>query len=388
MADPVVKQREQNHSPEAADERAAILAELGEIEKKGKAPPAPSKKPAAAEETEAEPTDEAAAEGEEPTDAPADEDAEESAEGEESDDEKSDDEPSPDEDEDDAEGDDEKPDPATARGLTAVQKAAAREKAKFAEEKKAARAELEARAAQIEAEWKPRVEAAKKFEAAASKRDVIGMLTAAGIGEDDFENIARVVYAHSKAGQAANPQARELAARTARERAAQDELVATQKRLADLEAKFTAQAAREAADREAAAFLTGLEKKAKSAEAPLARHFLGKNPEKTRARLSQIAATLLEETGDMPDHDDVLARYETDRRAELEELGVDVATIIKTTPKPKNKTKTAEEKRPAKTLGNNLSTTTPVPRSEAQSDEELKQEILRDLRKLDAEAVD
>jgi DNA-binding SARP family transcriptional activator len=103
---------------------------------------------------------------------------------------------------------------------------------------------------------------------------------------------------------------------------------------------------------------------------PLAKHFLAKSPEKTNLRLRQIAVELLNETGDRPDADDVLARYEQVRRAELEELGIDPASLSKTdTKKPDPQ---ADKKPSAKTLANDLSTSR-VPRPKS-SERELRAE--------------
>jgi DNA-binding SARP family transcriptional activator len=91
---------------------------------------------------------------------------------------------------------------------------------------------------------------------------------------------------------------------------------------------------------------------------------MAKNPAATDQRLRRIAVELLNETGDRPDVEDVLARYEQVRRAELEELGVDPKSIFTTTTPPKTNSQAAEKKNSAKTLSNDLSTpTVPRPRS-------------------------
>jgi hypothetical protein len=345
---------------DAAAERESILAELRAQPKKAAAPPSAEEKPAEAEEVEAvveETTDEP--EG----DTPVEDDAADVE-----------DEPKP-----DAEAKSTPEDPTIAKRLDKVQKAEKRAKEELAREKASLHADIDQRVKKIESEWAPRVEKAEKFEPLAPQIDIdpLAVLDHLGLKPERYEHLAKVLYTLSKAKD--DPKAREAAAELLQKRQQLSRVEQLEKELREMKDAQTKRAAEEKATRDAAAYLSTIETAAKAdtSEAPLARHFLAKSPEKTRERLAQVAMALLEETGEKPDADDVLAEYERIRRAELDELGVDVDALLKA--QPKKQTKTAEEKRTAKTLGNDLSTKTQVPRSAAKSDDELREETLREL---------
>lgn len=251
------------------------------------------------------------------------------------------------------------------------------------QQKQAAQAEwkkIEAARAEID---KERAELAELKELRKrAKYDPVGYLRAGGVDEDALEDAARAAYAASKAG-AAKPENREASARALKEREQYDKLSATEKRLADLEAKIEADRNAAANEREAAKYMAGVFKTARaSTDAPLLAKLFDKNAEKAEAKLQEIAYSLAQETDEVPDAADVIATYEKMRRAELEELGIDVDEFLKT--KTKTQSKTAGEKPTARTLSNDLSTSTQVRRSDAMSEREERDDILREISKMNA----
>jgi vancomycin resistance protein YoaR len=162
----------------------------------------------------------------------------------------------------------------------------------------------------------------------------------------------------------------ELAARTLREREANTQTSALQKRLDELEQKLTQKDQQAQFESKRTAYIEHAAKQITD-ETPIAKALGDKNPEKLRAALWATTERLIEENdGEVPDPADVLATYEKTRRAELEELGVDPTTLAT----PKKNTQAADKKHPAKTLGNDLSTPR-VPRP-ARSDREHRAETL------------
>lgn len=273
--------------------------------------------------------------------------------------------------EDDDETADEPADADTAKRLESVQRAVRREKERSTKE----RADFESR---LEAEWGPKIKAAEKFGslAARARYNTVAVLRELGITEDDFERVAQEIYAHSKAA-GIKPEHRAHAERAAREREQADELATLRKRLDERDAAEQTREQQVQAIAAAQRYVETIEKAA-SAKSPLARHFLSKKPEATRRRLGELALQLLEETGDRPSPSAVLARYETARRAELEELEVDVDAILKTQPatpvKPNGKPATnGKAAAPAKA-------TAATPKTDAEE----REEILRELREMNA----
>lgn len=251
---------------------------------------------------------------------------------------------------------DEKVDPETAKRLAAVQKAEARSREKLNSE----RAEFEAQRKKLDeerAELSALRERVEKFEKLSAKAKIDPAAALEALGVEDFDYAARQAYARTKA-QADDPKNREAAARAMREREAGDKLTATEKRIADLERKLEERDQRAQVQRQADEYMAGVTKAAGAAgdDTPLLRHFMAKNPEATVQRLRRVAFDLAQEMDDIPEHADVIARYEKLRRAELDELGVDPATILSpATAKTKKNEQEAEKKNAAPTLSNDLS---------------------------------
>lgn len=265
-----------------------------------------------------------------------------------------------------------KPDSETSKRLAAVQAAEKRsrekvaaERAEVAAERAAAakeRSELDAERAELAA-YRKAVERAKV--------DPVAALRAMGITDPaDLEHAAKTSYAAAKG----DPANKEAAARAMREREHADELATLRKRLDDRDSADKQRTETEHVQRETAKYVSDL-KAAVGDDSPIARHFLAKSPAKTEAALRRTAYELSQETGDIPDHADVLARYEQTRRAELEELGIDPNSILSAPPKKPDLE--AAKKPAAKTLGNALSTPL-VPRPKS-SEKESRAETLRAL---------
>jgi hypothetical protein len=268
-------------------------------------------------------------------------------------------------------------DPEVARRIAKVQKAEKRAKEGLRDRE----LELDRReAAHHERTEKFNAEAAK-FSSLAKrvKSDPASVLLELGMTEDDFEHASKVLYLRSKAG-AADPKNKAAAEHAIREREAADRLENLETKIEKREREDAERTSQAANERAATKYLDGVAK-AVDDSAPLAQRLLAKNPDKARAMFAQITHAYIVENDEAPEASDVLAIFEEQRRAELEELGVDV-TAYKTTPKKNNQT--AEEKRPAKTLGTDLSTHTAA-RPATLSDKEHRRETVR---KLEAGTLD
>jgi hypothetical protein len=264
-----------------------------------------------------------------------------------------------------------KPDADTAKRLAAVQREETRARAKLAKEREEIVAERAAAAkerAELEADRKALAEFRRAQERA--KVDPVAYLRAAGVPDAELEDAARQVYAAAKG----NPANKAEAARTLREKELAAEVAELKKWREERTQAETTQAEMASARAAADAYVADLTKAAAAGEAsPLAKHFLAKNPQRTEAALRRITWELLQETGDKPDHEDVLARFEKQRRAELEEFGIDPTTLSTAKTDQKKPDPVAAKKPAAKTLGNDLSTPrVPRPRS---SERELRAEV-------------
>lgn len=253
------------------------------------------------------------------------------------------------------------PDPKAAKGLAKIQAAEKRSLEKLAAEK-AAIAEERAKIEQHKAEVAAFLKAKEK-----ASVDPVSVLKTLGIDTPEaLEYLAKQAYAASKP----DHNNKEAAARLMRDRERDDETKSLREELQSIRQEIQAERARAEAEK----YVGDLSKQAAAGElSPLAKHFMNKSPEKTVGRLRQIAVELLEETGDRPDVEDVLARYEKVRRSELEELGIDPASLLSQTTSKKND-QVADKKHSAKTLANDLSTPR-VPRTKS-SEREARAEIL------------
>jgi len=270
------------------------------------------------------------------------------------------------------------PDPEASKRVAQIQQAELRAKANVAK----ARAELEERTRAIETEWAPKVKAAKDFadlmaKAAKARSNpalLVDVFRALGFSEDHYEPVAQTLYSMSKAGQA-DPQRRAQAEKLLRDREGMDELAATQRRLDELENKLSerdhqgefAQLQGEYLGNTIASIgdehpiARAVLAKATGGKTPAERAAAASKMKAFRGKLWDITVELTNELGgDAPDFADVITRYETMRRAELEELGVAPPTAID----PKKNGQSAGKKTPAQTLSVDLSTPR-VPRTNA-----------------------
>jgi hypothetical protein len=268
-----------------------------------------------------------------------------------------------------------KPDPELAKRLESVQAAEKRSRDKITKE----RAELETERKRIETEWAPRIKAAKEFETlkAQAKRGSNGLVAAVraiGFTEADFYAASQILYASSPeaAKDTTSPQRKAAADRALAERYQSDEVAETKRELTELKQQLEAREQKQQYEATVTTYLDHTVKAIDGATAPLAKRLETANPAKLRAGLWAAVEQLTEEDGDVPsDMADVVARFERNHRAELEQLGIDPATLSSptttskattTTDTTKKNNQAAEKKQPAKTLGNDLSTTR-VPRS-------------------------
>jgi hypothetical protein len=351
MAQEQTQQTAQTTTTEAADagsdtaSDASLLAELARLSDDGQV--APGDEPAVEETTEP-----AAAEKPE---GDADDD----------DDKGKDDKP---------EGEDAKPDPELERRLEQLQRQEKRAKDAVT----AARAELEQERTAFErerTEWKPKVE---RFEALAgrAKYDPASVLLELGLEDADFEQAARQLYALSVEGKK-NPALRQQSAQSLRERETLTRLEQLEKKNAELLEQMTSKEKAAEIERNVNEYM-GTVEKAVDAGSVLVQRMLEKTPAKARAQLRQVADALYSATGEVPEPLDVVARLEKIRRAELEELGLEIPAAGKTAPKTTTPAAATEKAMANKTLSNDLGTQT-QPRSEQLSDEEIDAQILRDL---------
>lgn len=159
--------------------------------------------------------------------------------------------------------------------------------------------------------------------------------------DDEAKQHARSVYEWAK-----DPR---VAARTAKELETGDKLSATEKRLAELEAKLQAkdQEAQISAARDA--FLGKVETTAGSVEkAILTQKMLANNPTRAKREMWDVAERLYQTNGAAPTHKQVVIAYEKQRRQELRDLGIDL-------PKPAANVNAAKPaaKAPAKVANGN-----------------------------------
>ena len=262
-------------------------------------------------------------------------------------------------------------DPETSKRLEVVNRHEKRLREQLAKDAQAARAEVEAERKKLE----PVLEQVKRFEAlkarAAYEPDKV--LAELGVTPDHYEAISRVLW-NLRPGAGDDPKTREAAQRLMREREQGDRLSQYEQKLAEMEAKITRQSQQAEFEQHRAKYLDAAIKSAGDAT-PLFAKLAAANPTKARNVAWATAERLLDETGEMPDPEDVIQAFEKARRAEIEELGFDVAALA-----PK-KAATPAPARPGKSLTTGASAT-PAERSAHKTDRELRDSVLRELASL------
>lgn len=279
-----------------------------------------------------------------------------------------------------------KPDPETERKLAEIQreqKAAAVAKREAAEER--ARLAAERKLAENDAAEL----AAFKAAVARAKYDPAAVYRALGVKEDRFEEIARSLMALSPKG-AENPAYRTEAERLLREREKADELSSLREQVTALKEAQDQRWAVMEAERQAAQHMDGVFSTARAqTESPLLAQAFAKNPKKAEARLAAIALELAQTNGELPDAADVIATYTARRKEEIEDLGLSVDEYLKQNKAPapagtKTQDQAAGEKRPVKTLTNDLNASTPVRERVELSEAEEREQLLAEMAKLRA----
>jgi hypothetical protein len=309
-----------------ARDRAAFLAgELGDADEKpakvdDKKPPAKSKPVDADDDDDDDLDDE---DDEDLDDQDDEDDVEETAD-------EADDDSDLDEEDEDADADKDKGDDAeTSKRLEKVRRTDQRLRERREQEFAKRDRELgdrEGKIAKTIEHWTPRIEAAEKFEKlkARAKHSAVELLGELGVNlEEDGEDLAREIYAHSKKG-AADPKNKDAAARSRKEREQADTIRKLQERLdardkAEEEQKMTAEQ-RKAVDHHLDRF-SALAKK--SEKFPLAKTYLAKNAEAARADLEVVAGRVAQQLGRMPEPKEVMKAFEKDRRRVLRAHGID-----------------------------------------------------------------
>jgi hypothetical protein len=325
---------------------ASLADELGALDGSAPAPEPPAEKPAAKEpdpDPEEKPAEEPAGEPEEEDDDESDAKAAKAEEAKE----------------------EEKPDKDLQRRLSAVQREEKRAKAALAEERKAIADERRAVERERD-EARAELNAFRKVQERA-RYDLPGVLRALGYKDDDFETAAREVYEASPKGQA-DPRLKGQAARSAKEREYDDRLARMERQnqelIAQLQQRELAQRAEAWIDQAA---------KAASEETPLVQRMLERSPTRARAELKRVADRLIDETGEVPDHEDVVAELEKD----LDELGLVAAE--KSAPSKTQTLPPAAKTKPAKALGSDLRTSSVQPRSQPMSRDERRRADMEQL---------
>lgn len=316
--------------PTAIDDREAILAEMDALTDEGDSEETPAAQ--AAKELE---TDEAEAE------------------------------PAPNEDEDDVEAADLEPEVALDdKKLAALQRHDKKQKEALA----ADRAALEER----EKSLVDRESAIKSWEAAKARAaiDPVGVLEELGLTPEQFEDTARDFYNRRPDAQVDRATAqRNMKVREANSAAAQalQEVKALKAQIQESEDRRVVQERFNTYITKASAAITD--------ETPIVAKLFANNPEKFRSAIDTTAARLWEETGETPDHVDVLKELENTKRAELLELGIDL-------PKGSQQPAQASKQPVGKTLTNELGNPTKT-RAEPLTDYEEREDVLKGMATLD-----
>ncbi len=259
-----------------------------------------------------------------------------------------------------ADAEDDAPDPVLAKRLDAITKAEKRAKDAVAREREAFDRER--------AEWKPQLDQFNQLRARAAVNPV-AVLQALGV--QDFEYVSRQAWSATEAARK-DPKWKESATAQMRER----ERDGFQEQVIQELNALKAEREQERIAQQVNAYIDGVAK-AVSDETPLVKSMLTKNPDGARERFRSVTESLLEATGEVPSHADVAKELEKRCRADLEDAGVDLSSVLK----PKTKAPAAGETKTAKTLTNDLGTTT-TPKPIAKTRAEEKADVLRELENL------
>jgi ribonuclease D len=221
--------------------------------------------------------------------------------------------------------DDAPPDGAAAKAIEAIEKRDKRAREQLAQERAAAKAELEAERAEIarlRAEMSGKVTPFEELQKLAkTPGKELELLKKLGVDtEDDHERYARNTYAVSKSGKA-DPKNRAYAEQVSEKQGLQAELADLRRMVEETRETFSQAQQRAQAEAFANQYLDEAVK-----AIPADPSFIGlahtANPKKARAALLAVGQRLESETGEVPTHAEVIAAYEADTRAELRDRGL------------------------------------------------------------------
>ena len=264
-----------------------------------------------------------------------------------------------------------------AKRLTSIAKAEKRSRDLISKERADAKADFQAEVERVRAEITPHIDSVKKYKAAVeqARTNPVELMRSLGLSEDDFEYVAQQLFNSSKAA-ASDPKRASAAAHARREREKDLEIRELRDWRTQVETEKKQAAATQTFEQQKTQFLDHVTATL-PAEAPLLKAMIEKNPTKAKAEMWKTTERLFAETGEVPDAEDVALEYEKQRRSELEELGIDPATIIS---KAKSPVIATDTKRPAKTLDATATSTTPVPKPGVKkSAAEVRAELLKSM---------
>ena len=227
-------------------------------------------------------------------------------------------------DEDDEE--EEKPDADTDKRLSQVRRTDKRLREQRDKDFASRERQLQQEKDTFVAEWKPKVEAAEKFERAASRVNVdpVAVLTSLGLKPEAYEHTAQILYTLAKAKD--DPKAQAAVAKLIKDRELEDKLDSVTKRLEEQD-KTAKQREAEAAQLEKVQALVETFAKAASDKTPLVKSMLKSDPGAAKTDLARIAADLIDQTGEKPTPKRVAIAYEKERRALCRKMGIDPKTV-------------------------------------------------------------
>ncbi len=224
-------------------------------------------------------------------------------------------------------------DPETQKRLDAVRRAEKRMRGA------AERRDLDFQAER--AKWQTQVDRVAEIDrlSARMKYDPIPALRALGVTDEDLVSIAQAAYAESPEGQK-DPARKAQAQARLKEREREEKMSASEKRLADLEAKLESQKAEAASAAEAQRYITEINTAA-ATKYPLTAHMLKIDASETTDSLVAIYNRLGQAKGKAPKAAEVVAEFDRRERARLTKLGIDPAVIVKSKPLTAAKPKAA-----------------------------------------------
>jgi hypothetical protein len=191
---------------------------------------------------------------------------------------------------------------------------------------------------------------------------------AAGFTEADLEEAARLIY-FSSPGARANPEYKHILEREKQRREGSGKAEMALARVQELEQRLESERMQYAAERKVSEFLDNTVS-AVDDESPFVQRAVAKNGGKARQALRDMAEHIAAETREPPDPSEVVKQLEKKLRADLEELGVDLEAVTKSTAP-------VGQRKAARTLSNEIGSST-KPRPVRSRDEE-KEDLLRSL---------